>query len=506
MKKIFFAMTVLAGVVFDSCTNDDIEVTSAGKRFNASCTINTQGLYDTFDLTQKIRDNYLRKKTMGVGVITYLYNSEGKLINDPKIECNYNFNPVVVNFENILEGDYTVVCVETLVNPDDDYENPYEIVDAQSLSLVALKHDINTFLYDVNCVAVGTQTFHVEEGDQSISVVPEALGSRILCFYYNFTGSDFTEVGVGTEGGLDRYFFDPSLAEDDHFYYDYNEEGKFHVINSLNVDMTDDYHGIAYVLDKDWEWFNCYRTEAHEPGMWSYFLLNNAPNKVQLERGKEYYIGFYYLDKISKAASKLCTSSEELQQFVQDCQEVNVGNTPVNVEFHAPYCDWDNGTVSNVMEYMKDYVLEDGLSNDYKLTYKNEDETEMFVYSFANEVNGLFMSAYYTTLLTVSDACSVLEKSGYSMLSKDDNMYITADFRTVAKVSEEDGVVCVIYMDMKSVESNQRTPQSIVKQIRKAKKPAMHPVIQFYKNIEKPLLRVESPKTKQSYKLMNISK
>lgn len=505
MKKIFFAMTVLAGAIFSSCTNEDIEVTTVGKKYNASCTINTQNLYDTFNLSQEIRDNYLRKKTMGVGVMTYLYDAEGKLVGSPTLDCVYNFNPVVVTYEDLLEGDYTIVCVETLVNPDDDFKSIYEIIDTESLSTVALQHDVSGKMVDDNCVAVGTQKFHVERGDLGVNVVPEAIGSRIRCFYYNFIGSEFTQVGTGTDVGLDRYFFDPSLEELDHYYYGYQEEGNFHTINYLNVEDTEDYHGIAYVLDRDWEWYNCYRTAQHNKNQWTTYKAR----KAELEPGKEYFIGFYNFDKVGGTASKLCSSYEELEAFVAECDKENIDNTPTPTgSYYAPFHDWDKGTVSNVKSYMKNYDLyEDITAENLSLTYFNESGDEMYDYTFATVKGGLWMSAVYTYNITFMEGCSALESEGMQQLSADEDgvMYVSADYRTIAMVMEKEGVVIVSYMDL-SAESNQRTPKELSKQMRQMQKADKLSAVRFHKNIELPLQRLALPVKTNSMKINEILK
>lgn len=505
MKKIFFAMTVLAGAIFSSCTNEDIEVTTVGKKYNVSCTINTLGLYDTFGLSQDIRDNYLRKKTMGVGVMTYLYDAEGKLVSTPQIDCNFNLNPVAVTFDNLLEGDYTVVCVETLVNPDDDFKSEYEIIDTESLATVALQHDINTSMIDDNCVAVGSQTFHVDEADQSISIVPRALGSRILCYYYNFVGSEYVKVGIGTEVGLDRYFLDPSLSEDDHYYYGFSEDGWFHSIHAMNIADTEDYYGIAYVLDKNWEWFPCYRTARHEEGKWSFYNSREA----QLECGKQYYIGFINLPNMNATASKLCESYEELQEFVNYWQKENDANASAPTGYNAPFYDWDKGSVKNVKNFMQNYKLEEDITaSNLSLTYFNNDRSEMYMYYFANMTSGLFMSSYYTINVTSKEASSVLEKDGFILLSDDEDgqMFLASDFRTAAMIEEEDGVVCITYMDMNSLESNQRSPKAIVKQIRQTNKPARLSARHCEKNVGISPLQMATPKKSHAIKLMEVSK
>ena len=109
MKKILYASFPLAALLFFSaCTNDDITIEKVLPKHSVSYNVSTQDMYDTFGQVNFIRENYLREDTLCIGVTTFVYDSNGELV-DSKMTSLKNFNAAQQSFENLVEGKYTFI-------------------------------------------------------------------------------------------------------------------------------------------------------------------------------------------------------------------------------------------------------------------------------------------------------------------------------------------------------------------------------------------------------------
>ena len=130
MKKIIFGLFALITGLFTSCSNDDIEIVKSNPRHKVSLNVSTQGMYDEFGITERVRTDVLREGSSVLGINTFLYNEAGKLV-DSKFGYVNNFNNIEIVFENVEEGEYNIITVEMLVNPDIDYKSNYFMIEDQ---------------------------------------------------------------------------------------------------------------------------------------------------------------------------------------------------------------------------------------------------------------------------------------------------------------------------------------------------------------------------------------
>ena len=199
---------MIAFLFLVSCTNDDITIDKVLPKHTITYNVSTQEMYDTFGQVNYIRENYLREDTLCIGVSTFVYDSNGNLV-DTKTNTLKNFNATQQSFENLVEGKYTLVTVETLLNPiNSNKSSCWSIDDTDKLS--TLKITQTSRPSRANIIGVCTESVSVS-GDVTLNVTPKAIGSLINFYCYNFENSNFVRLGFGTQDILKYYSLDPQI-------------------------------------------------------------------------------------------------------------------------------------------------------------------------------------------------------------------------------------------------------------------------------------------------------
>ena len=184
MKKIYIAaISLLALLLVTSCSNDEIDIEKVGRKYDLTFNVSTQDIFEKFDLTNSVRDNYLRDGSRAVGVYTFLYNQNGDLLQKDQIVLP-TYNIATKTYSKLVEGKYTFVCVETLVNPDvDNTSEDWSIEGEDKLSTLKLKAE--GVLGWASILGTSTQVVDLSRSTE-ISVTPEAVGARVNLYCYNF--------------------------------------------------------------------------------------------------------------------------------------------------------------------------------------------------------------------------------------------------------------------------------------------------------------------------------
>ena len=211
MKKIFFAaIPILAAVLLTtSCKNDDIVITQVGSKHDVILNISTKNMYDEFNIANRIRDNYLRDGNNVIGVITYVYDSEGNLVKS-QMDYQNNFNNVTQTFINLVEGEYTFITIETLSNSDIDYQaENWSFDDIEKLSTLKITQKYSIVYLGA---VLGVVTTNVSlTGNQSVNIIPKAIGSLVNFHPFKFENSEFVKVGFCTTDVVEFYSLNPQL-------------------------------------------------------------------------------------------------------------------------------------------------------------------------------------------------------------------------------------------------------------------------------------------------------
>ena len=419
MKKILLlSLSLIAFLFLVSCTNDDITIDKVLPKHTITYNVSTQEMYDTFGQVNYIRENYLREDTLCIGVSTFVYDSNGNLV-DTKTNTLKNFNATQQSFENLVEGKYTLVTVETLLNPiNSNKSSCWSIDDTDKLS--TLKITQTSRPSRANIIGVCTESVSVS-GDVTLNVTPKAIGSLINFYCYNFENSNFVRLGFGTQDILKYYSLDPQIQGKNKYNKDLTASGKFNLRCSITAERASQgYYIPTYVLESEIDWMNAAQDDsnANTSSWWTW-----KSTSATLEDGKVYEAGFYYLysvgdndyaDSFFGDQSGFDVWKKEIDDFVKSLTAV----------FEEPYTTW-GGSVASVKSYMSGYTMGGSSTKDdgsYVLWYYGKNREDEVDYYFTSATGGLFLAYIFLNSEEVGEdeLSSAFNEMGYTYVGSGD--------------------------------------------------------------------------------------
>lgn len=459
MKKILFAaFQLLMLLLATSCSNDPIEIDTVGPKYSLTINVGTQGMYDRFGITSYVRENYLRDNSRSIGVFVYVYNEEGNLVEN-KLATLANFNTTAFSFDALIEGKYTVVTVETLLNPDVNNESDvWSIDNSEQLSTLKITQKLDepdengyrwTILaYAGNAVGVDIQVITLTSNTVK-EIEPSPIGSVVNFHAYNFGNTSYPYVAYTTQDILDYYSLDPAISRDKKYSKNLTASGKTNVRAWHDSVEDEGTYTLTYILERDFEWHPCVQTHENvENG--SVIVLNSLGSKETLEDGETYEIGFYYLGNDN--VSSYFGDKAGLQEWVNDCEK----NTISDNIFSVPYTNWNVGTVSAVKSYMSDFYLYQDVQWDevyegYSITFF-DNLFNMYDYVFTSSVSGLTDAyVWVDDAFTLDQVREEVAKQGYTYHSQNgNNYYFTGSSTYVTVYQTSSGSIYVNYYNPKA--------------------------------------------------------
>lgn len=444
MKKILYSLLAVLAMVMSSCSNDDIEVIKTG---GVTVNVNTQGVYNEFgisdDISKRIRDD-----KEGIKVFSFLYDENGNLLTQ-KESLQFDYNTASFTYNGLAQGNYTLLLVETLVDGSTGESSFWKFENTEKLSEVnvAQLHNQVVFPY---VLGVSTEQFSIEGKEQMLSFTPKGIGSMIQFYTFDFAKSDFIDVGFGTDDIIKYYKFNPKLSRSERFYSDKTNSGKFRLRGGEKIGNTPYDRMTFYILENSIDYsFRFTKTEEESAAsLWTAYKGNMG--HVNLEDGKTYHAGFYYVDE---STVPMCFFGEDETEFL------SWYNSAVSkILMPLLYTDW-GGTVDDVQSFMSLYSMTLGkwgkaeLMDDgsYEIDYKGQGKASMIAYSFKTQTTGLFEVdiRYPKTKVTKNEILSYLNENYNFVLSQDDvYMYMSADGKTVASLLSVGNEWNIAFIDM----------------------------------------------------------
>lgn len=432
MKKVLFmALSLIAMLFITSCSNEDIEIATVGKKYKLSYNVSTQGMYDQFGLTEDIQENILRDESAVIGVMTFIFNSEGLLVEEDT-KTLFTFNPVNQLFE-LPEGSYTIITIETLLNPDNNNESAkWSINDKENLNTIKIKQKYTEAgKYDV--LGVSSDMIQITK-NSDLMVTPHAIGSIINFHCYNWGNSEFVNLGLCTKDVLDYYLLNPKLSHSNKYIEDKTLSGYTNVRGKISVDLTEENrYKKVYVLESDIDYEPSAQNEENiEKHLWTPWKGNN----ITLEDGKSYEFGFYFLYKEGNSNYAISTFADSYSDLLAWKEEIDNELNQSNILFKEPYMTW-GGSVSAVKSYMTGYEVgnngnliedEDGT---YCLWYYGKNKVSEIDYWFTSKTGGLTEVYLFFDSKTVgeNDLSNAFSELGYTFLMSESglSLYSTKD-------------------------------------------------------------------------------
>lgn len=449
MKKVVYALAVALLGLVTACTNDDIEITTVGKLYNLNATINTQSLYDEFEMTSNIREE-MRERDFAIGVFTFLYDSNGNLVANNASQ-QFSFNNISVQF-TLTEGRYTLVTVETLVDPDNDNESPaWSFQGIEKLSSIQISQNIDEVFWHL-VLGVSTSDVLIADEEETVTVIPKAIGSLLQLDFFNFDRSTHVRAGFATNDVISAYKLDPNLSRKDRFITNLTQSGYINVRCNREID-SDNIGSTRYVLESSIDYKFCF-VEAEDKGTATWTHYGGNKGSAVLEDGKTYYGGFYYISDTEVPGSYFGDKAG----FDEWYDLVTTGSNSNSLIPSAVSMNW-GGTVANVQSSMNGYTMTLGSSGravlqddgSYSIAYAGKGKESKIIYCFTSATAGLFGLdiQFEKTSVSKNEILALLNKNYIFMVEDSGSyLYMTQDGKAYVVFFDNEGVWDVGFVDV----------------------------------------------------------
>ena len=451
MKKYSYLILALLSVLFASCSNDEIKITRIDPSHDLTLNISTSPLYDAFGRSDYENVWLSSSYSYQVGVFTFVYDEKGDLV-DKASSFIKTFQNIRQSY-NLIEGNYTVVTVETLVDANNNYKSDYWTIDGtDKLSTIKLlDNGEESFVYWDGVVGVATKEITVT-GDKTEDVRPEPLGSLLDIVAMNFDKSSYDFLAFNTKNVPIGCMLSPSATEQ----YIYDEYYDRNVWGYRGYFYTDEFSSTEsktiYLLESgEINW--CFGPSNVVDGyIESWYPYPGTNARYTIEAGKSYEALIRYKGEGSGCDAYMGTHSEVLNWY-NNLEPIGGNNLIPDL-----YMSW-GGTVANVQSAMSGYTLTTGSSgravsqNDgsYMIAYNGMDKESKILYFFTSATTGLFEAdvQYSKSSVSSSDILTTLN-SNYIYLAEDSGyyMYCTSDYKTYVLFFEVDDVWNVGFVDV----------------------------------------------------------
>lgn len=468
MKKYIIFLFSAIALTITSCTNsDEIEINMYHDVILNVNTVNTYEKWSRNDYEHFLGNN----KSSSVGVISYIYNKEGKLC---RKLTNYvkTFNTVTQKVEHLEEGEYTIVSIETIVNDEDGFQSSmWDIINEESLNTLMICPKENRIVsYWYEAFGVDYKTINIGYESNVINIEPKVVGCLINIAYENIADASYNYFSFSSQNNASGYFLDPNRNNSNKYYYDPYQESN--VWSSLGYFYSKD----GVLVDSDETTIYTFQT-GNRPylfgaskNMWVNGNLNfddDITGTFNFEDGEMYIAYAYYKGEPTDFECYL-DRSENFQSWYEKLDKT------MNPIFAEPCTTWGS-TVSYVKSFMKDYTLSDDISYGqngfYWIGYWGRYRENYIEYDFKTETSGL--SQVFITVLeenaTENAIISMLNNSSYEYdkYYEEEGYHLYSDNKTYVAVfpnlESEDGIRYSIiqYIDRSIVDAENQSPMYV---------------------------------------------
>ena len=446
MKKyLILSISLLLGV-FASCTDsEEIEIITS---HDVNFTIKTKKMYETFDLDAKIQDNFLRGKKYSIGVKSFIYDSEGVLV-DSFTTADFAYNDQHFSTQ-LKEGSYTILSVETLSDPSNNNKPVFwEYKETNSLKTFSVI-PMGYHYQNTSILGISSTTFNVGKSEEII-VSPEAVGSMFSIFYKYWDKTEWLNVGFGTYTQLAEYKVDPSLDRDSRFIYKNIDKEKVDIVASLSVDKINVEYNLVYMLNNEIIYAFCLQDEELEgEKKWVPYKPND--NIIKLQDRNIYYAGFAYQANTLKSIVDTYTNYKSWENSLTEPKL-----------FNAPYIQW-GASVSSVKNYMSQYNLvsdiQQAADGTFMIQYEGKSLESSIIYFFRSATDDLIESDLYfeKDKVTFEKLNKTIASMGYDLLNQidDKSLFVSSDQKTYVYIlpySSDKDYYVIAFADAEYLES-----------------------------------------------------
>ncbi len=460
MKHLLYsALVALVMLAFTACSNDEIEVSLMGK---VEVTVPTTHLYDNFSISSY--QNFLgNNDSYHIEVRLFIYDQKGNLVKEES-QTSQTFTDLKFPINNLKEGNYKVVALQTMVDANDQLEADdlsefWTLVNKTKLSDFRVDTKIHQ-IYWYGALGMGYGSLEVKNAESKLTMNIEPVGSLLDFDYENMASTSYVESAFFFHKAPDGVNVNSLFSHGDRLYYEnYNGSntwspvGVFYKSTGLGAEDSKTLFLIGYGQTRV-----CFGVaDATQYSNSKFSSYPSGGMNYTFEWGKRY-----------QAFTAYNSDTQNFDYFLGTNEEFSSWYQQYKTKYFAqPTTNWGT-TVNNVKSFMNGYTLgnqngqiietEDG---NYVLWYKGKYQEEETDYYFSSSTGGLYRAYVFVkqNVISEEDMATYIKNLGYNYVGKtsDNKAYVfeSADENTVVHFGLNDqGVWYVCFFDVNNPLNN----------------------------------------------------
>lgn len=460
MKHLLYsALVALVMLAFTACSNDEIEISTTGK---VEVTVPTTHLYDNFSISSY--QNFLgNNDSYHIEVRLFIYDQGENLVKEDS-QTSRTFTDFKFPINNLKEGNYKVVALQTMVDDNDqlevdDLSEFWTLVNKTKLSDFRVDTKIHQ-IYWYGALGMGYGSLEVKNAESKLTMNIEPVGSLLDFDYENMASTSYVESAFFFHKAPDGVNVNSLFSHGDRLYYEnYNGSntwspvGVFYKSTGLGAEDSKTLFLIGYGQTRV-----CFGVaDATQYSNSKFSSYPSGGMNYTFEWGKRYQ-AFTAYNRDTQNFDYFLGTNEEFSSWYQQYK---------TKYFAQPTTNWGT-TVNNVKSFMNGYTLgnqngqiietEDG---NYVLWYKGKYQEEETDYYFSSSTGGLYRAYVFVkqNVISEEDMATYIKNLGYNYVGKtsDNKAYVfeSADENTVVHFGLNDqGVWYVCFFDVNNPLNN----------------------------------------------------
>lgn len=460
MKHLLYsALMALVMLAFTACSNDEIEISPTGK---VEVTVPTTHLYDNFSISSY--QNFLgNNDSYHIEVRLFIYDQKENLVKEES-QTSRTFTDFKFPINNLKEGNYKVVALQTMVDDNDQLEADdlsefWTLVNKTKLSdfrVDTKSHQI----YWYGALGMGWGSLAVKNTESKLTLNIQPVGSLLDFNYENMASTSYVESAFFFHKAPDGVNVNSLFSHGDRLYYEnYNGSntwspvGVFYKSTGLGAEDSKTLFLIGYGQTRV-----CFGVaDATQYSNSKFSSYPSGGMNYTFEWGKRY-----------QAFTAYNSDTQNFDYFLGTNEEFSSWYQQYKTKYFAqPTTNWGT-TVNNVKSFMNGYTLgnqngqiietEDG---NYVLWYKGKYQEEETDYYFSSSTGGLYRAYVFVkqNVISEEDMATYIKNLGYNYVGKtsDNKAYVfeSADENTVVHFGLNDqGVWYVCFFDVNNPLNN----------------------------------------------------
>lgn len=449
MKHLLYsALMALVMLAFTACSNEEIEISPTGK---VEVTVPTTHLYDNFSLSSY--QNFLgNNDSYHIEVRLFIYDQKENLVKEES-QTSRTFTDFKFPINNLKEGNYKVVALQTMVDDNDQLEADdlsefWTLVNKTKLSdfrVDTKSHQI----YWYGALGMGWGSLAVKNTESKLTLNIQPVGSLLDFNYENMASTSYVESAFFFHKAPDGVNVNSMFSGGDELYYqNYNGSNTWSPVSAF-YEST----GLGAEGGKTMFLIGCGQIRVcfgvADATQYSNSKFSSYPSggmNFEFEWGKRYQ-AFTAYNSTTRNFDYFLGTADDFTPWYQQYKNSRV------TYFAQPTTNWGT-TVSNVKSFMSGYTIAGEKVTDkgrYLLWYKGkykEDETD---YYFSSSTGGLYRAYVFVNkdVISEEDMASYIKSLGYTYVGKtsDNNAYVfkSVDEKTAVQFglnNEGDWYVC----------------------------------------------------------------